>query len=375
MSNKGLVQRRLITSFTVLNWLAFVALEFVGVITGQAWFITLGIIFLFASFVFMGIKVVPMPERWLVERFGKLRRILQPGLRWTFPFLDTVRAKPRVWEQPISIFMKEEEGKKLVLDFQDGSVSIFNPVVYVRLKEDKLEKTIYGLKDWVDWIRDNVEPILLRYLRTLRISEALDEGMASGDLFDRVEEAPTIIKNKLRIIMREIAKLRRIIKQNPSKEKLLEPLLDEYNSAKKRLKSLQPVYEETAKKLKELRDDKAPEFGIDLTKAFIGDFILPKSIKEAREAPLRAKREAEAAYYQAVQKAVLRAEPVIQTKTKFMETGMSMGEAMSEALKLEKLETLAKEKAWTAGLASVIKELAPLIVETVAALGTKKKQE
>jgi hypothetical protein len=34
---------------------------------------------------------VPQQEAWIVERFGRFHRILQPGLNVLFPFIDQVR--------------------------------------------------------------------------------------------------------------------------------------------------------------------------------------------------------------------------------------------------------------------------------------------
>ena len=37
------------------------------------------------------IKFVPQQEAWVIERFGKFNRILQPGLNFLVPFIDQVK--------------------------------------------------------------------------------------------------------------------------------------------------------------------------------------------------------------------------------------------------------------------------------------------
>ena len=40
---------------------------------------------------FKGVRVVPQSEKFVVERFGRLKSVLGPGLNFIVPFLDRVR--------------------------------------------------------------------------------------------------------------------------------------------------------------------------------------------------------------------------------------------------------------------------------------------
>ena len=54
----------------------------------------------------MAVKRVPQGFEWTVERFGKFRRTLQPGLSFIFPYVDIisnkVNMKERVLDVPIT---------------------------------------------------------------------------------------------------------------------------------------------------------------------------------------------------------------------------------------------------------------------------------
>jgi regulator of protease activity HflC (stomatin/prohibitin superfamily) len=59
---------------------------------------------LFAIFLaFQTIKIVPQQNAWVIERFGKYNRSLEPGLSIVIPFMDRVAYKHRLTEFPIDI--------------------------------------------------------------------------------------------------------------------------------------------------------------------------------------------------------------------------------------------------------------------------------
>ncbi|MDH4216707.1 MAG: SPFH/Band 7/PHB domain protein [Gallionella sp.] len=67
----------------------------------DAFFVVLG---LFAAFLaFQSIKIVPQQNAWVIERFGKYNRSLEPGLSIVVPFMDRVAYRHRLTEFPIDI--------------------------------------------------------------------------------------------------------------------------------------------------------------------------------------------------------------------------------------------------------------------------------
>jgi regulator of protease activity HflC (stomatin/prohibitin superfamily) len=52
---------------------------------------------------FQTIKIVPQQNAWVIERFGKYNRTLEPGLNIVVPFMDRVAYQHRLTEFPIDI--------------------------------------------------------------------------------------------------------------------------------------------------------------------------------------------------------------------------------------------------------------------------------
>ena len=44
------------------------------------------------------VKTVPQGYQWIVERFGRYRKTLPPGLNFVLPYIDRVRSKLNVQE-------------------------------------------------------------------------------------------------------------------------------------------------------------------------------------------------------------------------------------------------------------------------------------
>lgn len=56
-----------------------------------------------AAVVVMGVKIVPQGYEWTIERFGRFRTVLKPGLSLIIPFVDQVGRKVNVQEQVLDI--------------------------------------------------------------------------------------------------------------------------------------------------------------------------------------------------------------------------------------------------------------------------------
>ncbi|MDD4979229.1 MAG: SPFH/Band 7/PHB domain protein [Gallionella sp.] len=65
--------------------------------------IVIGLVIFAAFLAFQTIKIVPQQNAWVIERFGKFNRTLEPGLNIVIPFMDRVAYKHRLTEFPIDI--------------------------------------------------------------------------------------------------------------------------------------------------------------------------------------------------------------------------------------------------------------------------------
>lgn len=88
--------------------------------------------------VFLGVRIVPQSEKHVVERFGRLRSVLGPGINFVVPFLDRVRHKISILERQLPTAHQDAITTDNVLVKVETSV-------FYRITEP--EKTVYRIKD------------------------------------------------------------------------------------------------------------------------------------------------------------------------------------------------------------------------------------
>jgi regulator of protease activity HflC (stomatin/prohibitin superfamily) len=84
------------------------------------------------------IRVVPQSEKFVVERFGRLRSVLSPGLNLIVPFLDRVAHRISILERQLPTSKQDAITSDNVLVSVDTSV-------FYRIIEP--EKTVYRIRD------------------------------------------------------------------------------------------------------------------------------------------------------------------------------------------------------------------------------------
>ncbi|PCD76303.1 SPFH domain-containing protein [Pseudothioclava arenosa] len=107
--------------------------EFIGgnaVLLALAGFVILSI--------FLGVRIVSQSEKHVVERFGRLRVVLGPGINFIVPFLDVVRHKISILERQLPNAMQDAITADNVLVKVETSV-------FYRITEP--EKTVYRIRD------------------------------------------------------------------------------------------------------------------------------------------------------------------------------------------------------------------------------------
>lgn len=100
------------------------------------------ILLLIAAFIiisiFLGVRIVPQSEKFVVERFGRLQSVLGPGINFIIPFLDRVRHQVSILERQLPNATQDAITKDNVLVQIDTSV-------FYRILEP--EKTVYRIRD------------------------------------------------------------------------------------------------------------------------------------------------------------------------------------------------------------------------------------
>lgn len=88
--------------------------------------------------VFLGVRIVPQSEKHVVERFGRLRAVLGPGINFIVPFLDRVAHKISILERQLPTAEQDAITTDNVLVKVETSV-------FYRITEP--EKTVYRIRD------------------------------------------------------------------------------------------------------------------------------------------------------------------------------------------------------------------------------------
>jgi regulator of protease activity HflC (stomatin/prohibitin superfamily) len=94
-----------------------------------------GLIILLVS---KGVRIVPQSEKYVVERFGRLRTVLGPGINFVIPLIDRVAHKISILERQLPNAMQD------AITSDNALVKVETSVFY-RITEP--EKTVYRIRD------------------------------------------------------------------------------------------------------------------------------------------------------------------------------------------------------------------------------------
>ena len=103
---------------------------------GNIFFLALALFIILC--IFLAIRIVPQSEQHVVERFGRLKAVLGPGINFIVPFLDKVAHKISILERQLPNAEQDAITKDNVLVKIDTSV-------FYRIIQP--EKTVYRIRD------------------------------------------------------------------------------------------------------------------------------------------------------------------------------------------------------------------------------------
>ena len=132
--------------------------------------ITVSVILL-TSFItlFMGVKLVPQGDKWVIQRLGKYHMTLSPGLNIIIPYVDAVAYK--VTTKDIVLEIPSQE----VITMDNATIEA-NAVAYINILTP--DKAVYGVEDYRLAIRTLVQTTLRSIIGEMK----LDESLSSRDL-------------------------------------------------------------------------------------------------------------------------------------------------------------------------------------------------
>jgi len=153
--------------------------EIIDALSGGLLYI-LGAVFL-VIVIFKGVRIVPQSEKFVVERFGRLKSVLGPGINFIVPFLDVVRHKVSILERQLPNASQDAITRDNVLVEIDTSV-------FYRILEP--EKTVYRIRDVDGAISTTVAGIVRAEIGKMDLDEVQsNRSQLIGEIKRSVESA------------------------------------------------------------------------------------------------------------------------------------------------------------------------------------------
>jgi regulator of protease activity HflC (stomatin/prohibitin superfamily) len=116
-----------------------------------------------------GVRIIPQGEEWIVQRLGKYRVTLLPGLRFIIPYFDSVAHK--VTTKDIILDVQEQE-----VITRDNAVIVVNAIAFIKVTDPV--KAVYGVEDFSEAIRN----MIMTTLRSIVGEMELDHALSSRDM-------------------------------------------------------------------------------------------------------------------------------------------------------------------------------------------------
>jgi len=116
-----------------------------------------------------GVRIIPQGEEWIVQRLGKYRETLIPGLRFIIPYVDTVAYK--LTTKDIILDVQEQE-----VITRDNAVIVVNAIAFIKITDPV--KAVYGVGNYSEAIRN----MIMTTLRSIVGEMELDHALSQRDM-------------------------------------------------------------------------------------------------------------------------------------------------------------------------------------------------
>ena len=112
--------------------------------------------------IYLGVRIVPQSEKYVIERFGRLRAVLGPGINLIVPFVDTVAHR-------VSILERQLPNNRQDAITADNVLVQVETSVFYRILEP--EKTVYRIRDVDAAIATTVAGIVRSEIGTMELDQ------------------------------------------------------------------------------------------------------------------------------------------------------------------------------------------------------------
>ena len=116
-----------------------------------------------------GVRIIPQGEEWIVQRLGKYRETLTPGLRFIIPYIDSVSYK--LTTKDIILDVQEQE-----VITRDNAVIVVNAIAFIKITDPV--KAVYGVQNYSEAIRN----MIMTTLRSIVGEMELDHALSQRDI-------------------------------------------------------------------------------------------------------------------------------------------------------------------------------------------------
>lgn len=111
-----------------------------------------------------GVRIVPQGEEWVVERLGKYRNTMLPGLHIIIPYIDRVSYKVPTKDLILDIPQQEVITK-------DNAVLITNAIAFVKVTDT--QNAVYGVTSFYDAVSNVIQTTLRAIIGEMELDQAL----------------------------------------------------------------------------------------------------------------------------------------------------------------------------------------------------------
>ncbi len=132
-------------------------------------------------FVVKAIRVVPQQRAFVIERLGRYHATLEPGLRFTIPFVDRISAKHDLREVPLDV-------PSQVCITRDNTQLQVDGVLYYQITDPKL--ATYGSSNYIAAITQLSQTTLRSVIGKLELDKTFEErDMINHAIVNSLDEA------------------------------------------------------------------------------------------------------------------------------------------------------------------------------------------
>ncbi|MFN3629716.1 MAG: SPFH domain-containing protein [Casimicrobiaceae bacterium] len=117
-------------------------------------------------FVIKSIRVVPQQRAFVIERLGRFHAVLEPGLRFTIPFIDRIAARHDLREVPLDV-------PSQICITRDNTQLQVDGILYYQVTDPKL--ATYGSSNYIMAITQLAQTTLRSVIGRLELDKTFEE--------------------------------------------------------------------------------------------------------------------------------------------------------------------------------------------------------